>query len=64
MNTSITKGTRVAFDSDYGPQKGIVIGVQRSITNGQSFAVIEVDHALPGCTWSVPLNDLQVKAAA
>lgn len=64
MTTQIIKGARVEFDSEHGPQKGTVIDVKRDISNGQPFAAVEVDHALPGCVWQVPLNDLQVKAAA
>lgn len=64
MKTQITAGTRVEFDSDYGPQKGTVIGVQRDVANGEPYAVVEVDHALSGCTWQKPLKDLQAEAVA
>lgn len=64
MNEQITAGTRVEFDSEHGTQKGTVIGVMEDVGKGQHFAAVEVDHILPGCVWQVPLNELQVKAAA
>jgi hypothetical protein len=63
MKTEFTTGSRVKFDSDHGPQKGTVIGITRDIANGESFALIEVDHVLPGCTWHVPLTKLAPEAA-
>lgn len=64
MKHEITAGMRVEFDSEHGPQKGTVVGIQKDITNGQGHAVVEVDHALAGCTWVVPLPDLQPAAVA
>jgi hypothetical protein len=64
MQTQIIAGTRVEFDSEHGPQKGTVIGVQKDISNGQAYAVVEVDHVLNGCTWQVPLNNLQHEAVS
>lgn len=63
MKTEITAGSRVKFDSDHGPQKGTVIDVKRDIANGEGFAVIEVDHALAGCVWQVPLTKLAAEVA-
>lgn len=67
MNQGIQKiisGARVAFDSEHGPQQGTVLGVLRDISNGQRFAAVEIVHELPGIVWQVPVEQLQVKAAA
>lgn len=64
MKDQITKGTRVGFDSEHGPQKGTVIGILQDIGNGQRVAAVEVDWQMSGFVWQVPVNDLQVLAAA
>jgi hypothetical protein len=64
MKHEITTGMRVAFDSEHGMQNGSVIGIQKDISNGQGYAVVEVDHALSGITWQVPLANLQPEAVA
>lgn len=64
MKIEITVGMRVEFDSEYGPQRGVVVGVQKDIGNAQGFAVVEVDHALSGMTQCVPLVNLQQESLA
>lgn len=65
MNTPpLDQGARVQFDSEYGPQVGTVLGVTRDVGNGEPFAVIEIDHAMAGMLWKVPLHKLQPSAAA
>ncbi len=63
MNTMtiypIQQGSRVEFDSEHGPQKGTVLGVTCDVGNGEPFAVIEIDHAMAGMLWKVPLQQLQ-----
>jgi hypothetical protein len=58
----ITKGDRVEFDSDHGTQRGAVIGVLPDVSNGERYAVVEIDGALAGCTWNVPVAKLQCEA--
>ncbi len=59
MKDEITKGISVAFESNEGPQSGTVVGVIKDLSNGQGFAVVEIDHVLPGCVYQVPLHDLR-----
>lgn len=64
MTNSIEEGSRVEFDDiDYGLQKGTVLGVTRNVGNGEPFAVVEIDHALAGMLWKVPLHKLQALPA-
>ncbi len=60
---SIQQGSRVEFDSDYGPQTGTVFGVMRDVGNGEPFAMVEIDHAMDGMYWKVPLHKLQAQPA-
>ncbi|WP_136419946.1 hypothetical protein [Herbaspirillum sp. ST 5-3] len=55
--TAIVRGEHVQFVSDDSDLlTGHVLDVQSHIGNGQKFAVIEIDHALPGIVYSVPLD--------
>ncbi|OWW18431.1 hypothetical protein [Noviherbaspirillum denitrificans] len=50
----------VEWDSSIdGTNTGAVRHLTRSIENGQAFAVVEVDHELPGILECVPLNQLR-----
>jgi hypothetical protein len=64
MTFEINIGSKVQFDSGYGMQRGTVLILQRDINNGQGFAVVRFDSGLPGCTCTVPLNELQLEAKA
>ncbi len=52
-------GDRVAFDSDHGPQIGILVNIVRDVGNAQPFAIIAVDNLSPGILAWVPVIDLQ-----
>jgi hypothetical protein len=54
----LQKGDRVTFDdAQEGPQTGIVVGIIDD-EGAPVTAVIEVDHALEGVTWNVPLSNV------
>jgi hypothetical protein len=58
MKKQIAPGDRVGFDdAQDGPQTGTVISF---VDSGRAPAtvLIEVDHSLPGVTWTVPVPDL------
>lgn len=59
----LMQGSRVEFDSEFGPQVGTVLDVTRDVGNGEPFAVVELDHAMAGMLWKVPLHQLQPTAA-
>lgn len=61
MQQNISTGTPVTFDSEHGPQRGTVSGIKRDVTNAQQWAVVEIDHDLPGILMNVPLDKLQVR---
>ena len=46
MNQKIIVGMRVAFDSEHGPQTGLVTGLLPCIGNGQLHAAIEADDVV------------------
>ena len=59
MTNQFAVNQRVTFDDPhYGPQKGTVLGILPDIRSGRSTAVIEVDFALPGAVWHVPLIEI------
>lgn len=65
MKRQITPGAKVAFDSDEGPQKGIVADIKPHIGNGQKIAIVRVEGTLCGAPWQIPVNELQqLKSAA
>lgn len=64
MANAIEKNTPVSFVDIDGQQTGVVLGVLKDISNGQSCAVIELDHYLRGCIRSVPLVELQACSAS
>lgn len=58
MTKKIVAGTRVHFQNESGTHSGQVLHVLPHIGNGQLYAVIEVDHFLPGMTFFVPFNEI------
>lgn len=60
----ITIGTRVEFDSDHGPQTGVVAEIKPDLGNGQRIAVVRVANTLDGAPWHMPVDQLQRAAAA
>lgn len=60
MVESIATGTRIKFQDETGERLGVVKGCVRDISNGQQFAIIEVDHALPGMLETIPMADLVI----
>lgn len=59
----ITSGSRVSFDSDEGPQAGVVECVKPDLGNGQRIALVRVADTLDGMPWQVPVEQLQAVAA-
>lgn len=65
MKKQISIGAKVAFDSEEGPQTGVVADIKPHIGNGQSIALVRVTGTLCGAPWQIPVNELQqMKAAA
>ncbi|RJG06269.1 hypothetical protein D3870_09815 [Noviherbaspirillum cavernae] len=58
-HNNIQRNTPVEFDCDDGRLTGTVIDIQRSVENARAFAIIEIDHELPGVVRSVPLDQLR-----
>lgn len=58
MRNAIIIGARVICPS-HENKTGTVTGILRDIGNGQPFAVINVDHDLPGIFESMPVAELQ-----
>ncbi len=52
-------GSRVVFDSEHGPQTGVLVNIVRDVGNAQPFAIVAVDNPPPGILASVPVTDLQ-----
>ncbi len=62
---AITVGAHVEFDTEDGPQAGIVEDVRHDLGNGQRIAVIYVAGTLNRTSWMIPVEQLQpIKAAA
>jgi hypothetical protein len=59
----ITLDTPVEFDYERQTLTGKVSGVMRDIGNGQGFAVVEIDHDLPGIVHQVALDQLRKRVA-
>ncbi|TDY35115.1 hypothetical protein [Janthinobacterium sp. 75] len=55
----IACGSRVAFDSDDGPQAGVVECIKPDVGNGQRIAMVRVAGTLDGMPWQVPVEHLQ-----
>lgn len=55
----IASGSRVAFDSDEGPQAGVVECIKPDVGNGQRIAMVRVAGTLDGMPWQVPVEHLQ-----
>lgn len=60
----IRPGAAVEFDSESGPQKGIVSEIKTDIANGAKVALVDVTGTLGGVPWHVPVNDLRALEAA
>ncbi len=64
-STTITVGAHVEFDTEHGPQAGIVEDLRCDLGNGQRIAVIYVAGTLNRAPWMIPVEQLQpIKAAA
>ncbi len=59
MKKPIEIGTPVEFDSDHGPQAGVVEELKADLGNGQRIAMVRVAGTLNGAPWSMPLDQLQ-----
>ena len=59
----IASGSRVAFDSDEGPQAGVVECIKPDVGNGQRIAMVRVAGTLDGTPWQVPVEQLQAASA-
>ena len=59
----IASGSRVAFDSEEGPQAGVVECVKPDLGNGQRIALVRVADTLDGMPWQVPVEQLQAVVA-
>jgi hypothetical protein len=55
----ITVGATVNFDSDNGPQSGIVEDIKADLGNGQRIAMVKVPGTLDGVPWQMPVDQLQ-----
>jgi hypothetical protein len=60
MVESIATGTRIKFQDETGERLGVVKGCVRDISNGQQFAIVEVDHEFPGILEKIPMADLVI----
>ncbi|WGG48954.1 hypothetical protein [Rugamonas sp. DEMB1] len=58
MIKPITAGTPVKFDSEHGPQEGVVSDILRDLSNGRKVAAVQVEGALDGRPWTIPLDQL------
>jgi hypothetical protein len=58
MIKPITAGTPVKFDSEHGPQEGVVSDILRDLSNGRKVAAVQVEGALDGQPWSIPVDQL------
>ncbi len=64
-STTITVGAHVEFDTEHGPQAGVVEQFKSDVGNGQRIAVVRVAGTLGGAPWHMPVEQLQhIKAAA
>ena len=59
----IASGSLVAFDSDEGPQDGVVECIKPDVGNGQRIAMVRVAGTLDGMPWQVPVEQLQAAGA-
>jgi len=60
MPPEITLNTPVAFAGDAGETKtGKVAGIKRDLSNGQGYAVVEIDADMPGIIEIVALDKLE-----
>lgn len=58
MIKPITAGTPVKFDSEHGPQEGVVNSILHDLSNGRKVAAVLVDGTLDGQPWSIPVDQL------
>jgi hypothetical protein len=59
----IAVGAAVNFDSDEGPQDGVVECIKPDVGNGQRIAMVRVAGTLDGMPWQVPVEQLQAASA-
>lgn len=64
QQNEIGPGSAVNFDSEDGPQTGIVHEIKTNIGNGAKVALVRVEGTLDGQPWHVPVNDLTHAEAA
>lgn len=58
--TTISEKDLVEWESQAdGLKTGAVRWITRSLENGQAFAIVEVEHELPGILESVPVDQLR-----
>lgn len=58
MKKKITVGMPVDFESEHGPQRGTVAGIKQDVTNGQTYALIDVNGTMNGAPWQMPIDAL------
>lgn len=63
ISADIASGSRVAFDSEEGPQAGVVECIKPDLGNGQRIALVRVPGTLDGMPWQVPFEQLQAVGA-
>ena len=62
---TIAIGQNVEFDTEHGPQAGIVEQIKPDVGNGQRIALVRVAGTLDGAPWQMPVEQLQrIKQAA
>jgi FKBP-type peptidyl-prolyl cis-trans isomerase 2 len=59
MKKLIEPGMRVTFDTDEGPLAGTCAEIRKDIGNGQPYALVDVDHAMAGAQWRVPVASVE-----
>ncbi|TCS37459.1 hypothetical protein EDC30_104263 [Paucimonas lemoignei] len=63
ITTTITPGARVSFDSDHGPQRGVVAQIRKDLIIGQQVALVQVKGTQGGMPWKMPVEKLTLEAA-
>lgn len=63
ITTTITPGARVSFDSENGPQHGVVAQIRKDLIIGQQVAFIQVKGTQGGMPWKMPIEKLTLEGA-
>lgn len=63
IDTAITVGADVKFDSDHGTQMGKVADIKSDVSNGRRVAAVQVAGTLDGRPWQVPVDQLRHASA-